>query len=92
MIGGDDRLPDVRVGVVTGAVVLRMGDVYGPAVNLAARLVGVARRNRVITDAQTAARLPASRVTRRACCRPGPCAASATSSRWPSGASRGRCR
>ena len=35
-----------------------MGDVYGPAVNLAARLVGVARRNRVITDAHTAERLP----------------------------------
>jgi adenylate cyclase len=54
VIGGDARLPDVRVGVVTGSVVLRMGDVYGPAVNLAARLVGVARRNRVITDAHTA--------------------------------------
>jgi len=57
VIGGDQRLPDVRVGVVTGPVVLRMGDVYGPAVNLAARLVGVARRNRVITDQHTAERL-----------------------------------
>ena len=54
VIGGDPRLPDVRVGVVTGPVVLRMGDVYGPAVNLAARLVAVARRNRVITDRHTA--------------------------------------
>jgi len=54
VIGGDQRLPDVRVGVVAGSVVLRMGDVYGPAVNLAARLVGVARRNRVITDLHTA--------------------------------------
>jgi adenylate cyclase len=65
VIGGDDRLPDVRVGVVTGPVVLRMGDVYGPAVNLAARLVGVARRNRVITDAQTAERLPEERFEAR---------------------------
>jgi adenylate cyclase len=59
VIGGDQRLPDVRVGVVTGSVVLRMGDVYGPAVNLAARLTGVARRNRVITDRHTAAELDA---------------------------------
>jgi adenylate cyclase len=65
VIGGDERLPDVRVGVVTGLVVLRMGDVYGPAVNLAARLVGVARRNRVITDASTAERLPEERFETR---------------------------
>ena len=65
VIGGDQRLPDVRVGLVTGSVVLRMGDVYGPAVNLAARLVGVARRNRVITDAHTAERLPVHRYETR---------------------------
>ncbi len=65
VIGGDNRLPDVRVGLVTGSVVLRMGDVYGPAVNLAARLVGVARRNRVITDAHTAERLPDDRYETR---------------------------
>ncbi len=65
VIGGDKRLPDVRVGLVTGSVVLRMGDVYGPAVNLAARLVGVARRNRVITDAHTAERLPERRYETR---------------------------
>lgn len=59
VIGGDPRLPDIRVGVVTGPVVLRMGDVYGPAVNLAARLVVVARRNRVITDRHTADALDA---------------------------------
>lgn len=61
VIGGDARLPDVRVGLVTGSVVLRMGDVYGPAVNLASRLVGVARRNRVITDPYTAGQLPVER-------------------------------
>jgi adenylate cyclase len=65
VIGGDPRLPDVRVGVVTGPVVLRMGDVYGPAANLAARLVGVARRNRVITDAHTAEGLPRKRFETR---------------------------
>ncbi|SDS31898.1 adenylate cyclase [Nocardioides scoriae] len=65
VIGGDPRLPDVRVGMVTGSVVMRMGDVYGPAVNLAARLVGVARRNRVITDRHTADALPAERYETR---------------------------
>jgi adenylate cyclase len=65
VIGGDTRLPDVHVGVVTGSVVTRMGDVYGPAVNLAARLVGVARRNRVITDTHTAGLLPRDRFETR---------------------------
>jgi adenylate cyclase len=58
VIGGDARLPDVRVGVATGPVVLRMGDVFGPAVNLAARLTTVARRNRAIIDQHTAELLP----------------------------------
>lgn len=58
VIGGDERLPDVRLGLATGPVVLRMGDVYGPPVNLAARLTGVARRNRVIIDGRTAELLP----------------------------------
>lgn len=54
VIGGDERLPDVHLGMATGPVVLRMGDVFGPVVNLASRLTGVARRNRVIIDAPTA--------------------------------------
>lgn len=58
VVGGDARLPDVRVGLATGSVVLRLGDVFGPPVNLAARLTAVARRNRVITDQRTAALLP----------------------------------
>lgn len=58
VIGRDERLPDVRIGLATGPVVLRMGDVYGPAVNLAARFTAVARRNRVIIDERTAELLP----------------------------------
>lgn len=58
VIGGDKRLPDVKVGLATGPLVQRMGDVYGPAVNLAARLTSVARRNRVIIDHTTAQALP----------------------------------
>jgi adenylate cyclase len=58
VIGRDSRMPDVRVGLASGLVVLRLGDVFGPPVNMAARLTGVARRNRVIVDAATAELLP----------------------------------
>jgi len=58
VIGNDSRLPDVRVGLATGSAIMRLGDVFGPPVNMAARLTGVARRNRVITDRVTADLLP----------------------------------
>lgn len=58
VIGRDSRMPDVRLGLASGAVVMRLGDVFGPPVNLAARLTAVARRNRIIIDAATAALLP----------------------------------
>lgn len=61
VIGRDARLPDVRVGISTGSVVTRMGDVFGPPVNMAARLTTLARRNRVIADHATADRLPRDR-------------------------------
>lgn len=60
VIGRDQRLPDVRIGLSSGSVVMRLGDVFGPPVNMAARLTSVARRNRVITDPATARRLPSS--------------------------------
>jgi adenylate cyclase len=66
VIGNDKRLPDVRLGLASGNVVMRLGDVFGPPVNLAARLTGVARRNRVITDAETARQLPAGEFEVRA--------------------------
>jgi len=58
-IGSEPDLPDVRIGLATGPVILRLGDVYGAPVNLASRLTSVARRNRVIADAPTADALPA---------------------------------
>jgi len=58
VVGRDSRMPDVRVGLASGSVVMRLGDVFGPPVNLAARLTAVARRNRVIIDAATAEALP----------------------------------
>ncbi len=59
VVGRDSRMPDVRLGLASGSVVMRLGDVFGPPVNLAARLTAVARRNRIIIDAATAALLPA---------------------------------
>ncbi|QIK75573.1 adenylate/guanylate cyclase domain-containing protein [Nocardioides piscis] len=58
VIGRDARMPDVRVGLASGAVVPRLGDVFGPPVNMAARLTTVARRNRLIIDQTTADLLP----------------------------------
>jgi len=58
VIGRDSRLPDVRLGLATGSVIMRLGDVFGPPVDMAARLTGVARRNRVIIDDVTAEILP----------------------------------
>jgi adenylate cyclase len=71
VIGRDPRMPDVLVGLATGSVVMRLGDVFGPPVNLAARLTAVARRNRVIIDETTARRLPEDQFeTRRLPARP----------------------
>lgn len=53
-IGRNKEMPDLRVGLATGSVITRLGDVFGPPVNLAARLTTVARRNRVIVDHATA--------------------------------------
>lgn len=58
VIGRDKRMPDVRLGLASGDVVTRLGDVFGPPVNLAARLTNVARRNRVVIDQETGDRLP----------------------------------
>lgn len=65
VIGRDSRMPDVRLGVATGSVVLRLGDVFGPPVNLASRLTAVARRNRIIVDDTTAEQLPSDQFETR---------------------------
>jgi len=48
------ELPNICVGLATGSVISRLGDVYGPPVNLASRLSHVARSNRVLVDSATA--------------------------------------
>jgi adenylate cyclase len=49
----DDLVPDVRVGLAHGTVLLSLGDVYGPTVNLASRLTGIAQPGTVVTDPRT---------------------------------------
>jgi adenylate cyclase len=44
----------VRVGVVWGRVLSRFGDVFGPSVNVAARLTDIADPSTVLTDPATA--------------------------------------
>lgn len=50
--GSDDEnpFPAVRAGVAYGEVVSRLGDVFGPTVNIAARLTSVARPGSVLVD------------------------------------------
>lgn len=61
VIGDDPRLPDISIGLATGPVITRLGDVFGPPVNLAARLTALARRNRVLVDPDTVAELDQGR-------------------------------
>ncbi len=50
----DDSIPRLRIGLATGVVVTRRGDVFGTTVNLASRLTAVARPDSVLVDATTA--------------------------------------
>jgi adenylate cyclase len=44
----DDLLPEVRIGLAAGPTLLWEGDVYGPTVNLASRLVNIARPGTIL--------------------------------------------
>ncbi|MDN4161285.1 adenylate/guanylate cyclase domain-containing protein [Nocardioides abyssi] len=46
----DDPFPQVRAGMAYGEVVSRLGDVFGPTVNIAARLTSLARPSTVLVD------------------------------------------
>ncbi|WP_037346725.1 adenylate/guanylate cyclase domain-containing protein [Sciscionella sediminilitoris] len=50
-------LPELRVGLAAGDVLLRYGDVFGSVVNLAARLTTTAHPSSVLVDATLAERL-----------------------------------
>lgn len=46
----DDQLQDVRVALSCGGVLQLQGDLYGPPVNLASRIVGIARPRSVVVS------------------------------------------
>ncbi|ASN51525.1 adenylate/guanylate cyclase domain-containing protein [Sinomonas sp. R1AF57] len=50
----DEILPECRVAMVWGRVLSRLGDIYGPTVNLAARLTAIADPGQVLIDDITA--------------------------------------
>jgi adenylate cyclase len=50
----DEILPECRVAMVWGRVLSRLGDIYGPTVNLAARLTAIAEPGQVLVDDITA--------------------------------------
>jgi len=53
----DEILPQARVAMVWGRILSRLGDIYGPTVNLAARLTALAEPGTVLVDQTTAAAL-----------------------------------
>ncbi|WP_427174024.1 adenylate/guanylate cyclase domain-containing protein [Arthrobacter sp. 92] len=53
----DEILPEARVAMVWGRILSRLGDIYGPTVNLAARLTALADPGAVLVDSMTAAAL-----------------------------------
>lgn len=57
VLGADEVVPEVRVGMATGPVVGRLGDVFGITVNRASRLTALARPGTVLVDVATVSSL-----------------------------------
>jgi adenylate cyclase len=56
-VAADEQLPKLRIGLAFGGVLIRLGDIYGPVVNLAARLTAECRPGKVLADRELAAAL-----------------------------------
>ncbi len=54
VFGEDDAMGGVRVGLAAGPVLEKDGDLYGPVVNLASRIVGLAYPGAVVVSAEVA--------------------------------------
>lgn len=52
-----EDLPELRIGLAYGTILIRLGDVYGEVVNLAARLTAECKPGRVLVDRELAAAL-----------------------------------
>ncbi|MEU4192855.1 adenylate/guanylate cyclase domain-containing protein [Kribbella sp. NPDC026611] len=52
-----EDLPELRIGLAYGTILIRLGDVYGEVVNLAARLTTECKPGRVLADRELAAAL-----------------------------------
>lgn len=59
-----EGFPQLHIGLAYGPVLARLGDVYGPVVNLASRLTSVARPGRVVVDRHLAEALADRREVR----------------------------
>lgn len=57
----DEEFPELRVGVAYGPVLARLGDVFGPVVNIASRLTSTVRPGRVMVDRAMAEALEGDR-------------------------------
>ena len=60
-LNADDEILPVRASFVRGDVFSRSGDVFGPTVNLASRLVDIAPVGKILTDPTTAAAIAAGK-------------------------------
>ena len=57
MFAADGTLPQVHAGLAFGPVLDRGGDVFGPVVNVAARLANIARKGTIRVDQAMATEL-----------------------------------
>ena len=86
-MAADPELPDVRVGIATGTVLTRMGDVFGRTVNLASRLTALAAPGHGAgRQATPPTRWPATPASSWTSSAPGRCAGSAWCDRGSCGA------
>lgn len=61
----DTQLPEVRAGLALGKTLSWEGDLFGPTVNLASRLVNIARPSTVLISDELASALPPTRFSLR---------------------------